>query len=145
MELRLCGIWPRGTIAFIERDGTSGEARLGVTSDGIAPFVQGKKPESHFLRALGWFRELGLKEPRAKVFADSVCAPLNNEIRNALLALFDMRWPNVAPELSSDDLAEFQRLCLPDSPDFILNLQDYYALFTYSMFWGRAVDRGLWD
>ena len=114
------------------------EARLGATSAGIAPFLQGKKPELHFLRALGWFHELGLKEPRAKVFADSVCAPLSDEIRNALLALFDMRWPNVAPELSSDDLAEFQRLCLPDSPDFILNLPDYYALFTYTMFWGKT-------
>jgi len=116
------------------------EARLEATSVGIAPFVQGKKPELHFLRALGWFRKLGLKEPRAKVFADSVCAPLSDEIRNALVALLDMRWPNVAPELSSDDLAEFQRLCLPDSPDLILNLPDYYALFTYTMFWGRTAD-----
>jgi demethylmenaquinone methyltransferase/2-methoxy-6-polyprenyl-1,4-benzoquinol methylase len=110
------------------------EARLGATSSGIAPFIQGKKPELHFLRALGWFRELGLREPRAKVFADCVCAHLNDEIRNALVALFDMRWPNVTPELSSDDLAEFQRLCLPD---FILNSPDYYALFTYTMFWGK--------
>jgi len=48
-----------------------------------------------------------------------------------------MRWPNAAPELSADDLAEFQRLCLPDSPDFILNLPDYHAFFTYTMFWGN--------
>jgi demethylmenaquinone methyltransferase/2-methoxy-6-polyprenyl-1,4-benzoquinol methylase len=54
--------------------------------------------------------------------------------------LFDMRWPNVASELSSDDLAEFQRLCLPDSPDFILNSPDYYAFFTYTMFWGKTAD-----
>ena len=92
------------------------------------------------MRALGWFRELGLKEPGSKVFADSVCAPLDDEIRNALVALFNMRWSNVAPELSSDDLVEFQRLCLPDSPDFILNLPDYYALFTYTMFWGKTAD-----
>jgi ubiquinone/menaquinone biosynthesis C-methylase UbiE len=116
------------------------EARLRATSAGIAPFVQGKKPELHFLRALGWFQELGLKEPRAKAFAGSVCAPLNDKMRGALVALFDMRWPNVASELSSDDLAEFQRLCLPDSPDFILNLPDYYAFFTYTMFWGEKTD-----
>jgi SAM-dependent methyltransferase len=116
------------------------EARLGATSAGIAPFVQGKKPESHFLRGLGWFHQLGLKEPRAKVFADSVFAPLDDEIRNALVALFAMRWPDVAPELSSDDLAEFQRLCLLGSPDFILNLPDYYAFFAYTMFWGKTAD-----
>jgi len=116
------------------------EARLGATSAGFAPFIQGKKPELHFLRALGWFHELGLKEPRAKVFADNFYAPMNDEVRHALVDIFDMRWPNVAPELSSDDLAEFQRLCLPDSPDFILNLPDYYALFTYTMFWGKTAD-----
>jgi len=116
------------------------EARLGATSDGIAPFIQGKKPGLHFLRALGWFHELGLKESRGKAFAGSVCAPLSDEIRNALGALFDMRWPKVAPELSPDDLAEFQRLCLPDAPDFILNLPDYYALFTCTMFWGKTTD-----
>jgi demethylmenaquinone methyltransferase/2-methoxy-6-polyprenyl-1,4-benzoquinol methylase len=31
------------------------EARLDATSAGIAPFVEGKKPELHFMRALGWF------------------------------------------------------------------------------------------
>jgi ubiquinone/menaquinone biosynthesis C-methylase UbiE len=113
------------------------EAHLEATSAGMAPFVQGKKPELHFLRALGWFHELGLKEPEARVFADSVCAPLNDELRRALEALFDMRWPGVSAELSSEDLAEFQRLCRPDSPDYILNLSDYYAFFTYTMFWGK--------
>jgi len=116
------------------------EARLGATSAGIAPFIQGKKPELHFLRALGWFSELGLKELNAKAFAGSACAPLSDEVRKALVDLFDMRWTDVAPELSSDDLAEFQRLCLPDSSDFILNLPDYYTFFTYTMFWGKTAD-----
>jgi len=114
------------------------EARLGATSAGIAPFIQGKKPELHFQRALGWFSELGLKELKAKAFAGSACAPLSDEVRKALLDLFDMRWPDVSAELSADDLVEFQRLCTPDSPDFILNLPDYYALFTYTMFWGKV-------
>ena len=67
------------------------EARLGATSAGIAPFVQGKQPEWHFIRALGWFNELGLREVKAKVFADSVHAPLNVEVRNALVELFKER------------------------------------------------------
>jgi len=112
------------------------ESRLGATTAGIAPFVQGKRPDLHFLRALNWFQELGLKESKGKVFADSIHSPLNDEIRNALVDLFNMRWPDVSIELSSKDLAEFHRLCLPDSPDFILNLPDYYALFTYTVFSG---------
>ena len=114
------------------------EARLRATSASIAPFVHGKKPETHFLRALSWFRKIEeLKEPRAKVFADSFYAPLSSEIRNALVSLFDMRWPDVELELSSDDQTEFRRLCQADSPDFILNLSDYYAFFTHTLFWGK--------
>ncbi|MFA5383503.1 MAG: class I SAM-dependent methyltransferase [Eubacteriales bacterium] len=114
------------------------EARLGSTSAGIAPFIQGMKPERHFLRALGWFNELGLREVKAGVFADSACAPLNDEVKRALEELFKERWPNVAAELAPGDLADFQRLCLPDSPDFIINLPDYYAFFTITMFWGKV-------
>ena len=114
------------------------EARLGATSAGIAPFLPGKKPELHFSRALGWFREVGLRKPRAEAFAGSFYAPLSDGIRNALVALFDMRWPDVSTDLSPDDLADFQRLCLRDSPHFILNLPDYHAFFTYTMFWGKT-------
>jgi len=116
------------------------EALLGATTAGIAPFVPGRRPELHFPRALGWFHELGLQDACGEVFAGSVHAPLSDGIRNALADLIDMRWPDVSSELSPDDMAQFQRLCLPDSPDFILNLPDYYALFTYTMFRGRTAD-----
>ena len=115
------------------------EARLRATSAGIAPFVHGKKPEAHFLRAMGWFHKLGMEEPTARVFVGSACAPLSNEFRDALDALFEMRWPGVESELAPEDLAEFQRLCKPGSPDFIVNHPDYHAFFTYSMFWGRVL------
>jgi ubiquinone/menaquinone biosynthesis C-methylase UbiE len=116
------------------------EARLNATSSGIAPFVKGKKPESHFLRALGWFRDAGLEEPAARTFAGDAHAPLADELRNALIALFRMRWPGVESELIQEDWAEYQRLCLPESPDFILDRPDYYAFFTYSMFHGKVAE-----
>jgi ubiquinone/menaquinone biosynthesis C-methylase UbiE len=114
------------------------EARLHATSSGIAPFIKGKRPESHFSRALGWFRDAGLEEPTARTFAGNAYAPLSNEIRCALIALFEMRWPGVEPELTQEDRAEYRRLCLPESPEFILNHPDYYALFTCSMFYGKV-------
>jgi ubiquinone/menaquinone biosynthesis C-methylase UbiE len=113
------------------------EARLGATSAGIAPFIHGKDPSRHLHRTLGWFHELELKDCRADAFAGSAYAPLSDGVRQALKELIDMRWPDVASELSAEDLAEYRRLCLPDSPDFILNLPDYFALFTYTMFRGR--------
>jgi demethylmenaquinone methyltransferase/2-methoxy-6-polyprenyl-1,4-benzoquinol methylase len=57
-------------------------------------------------------------------------------MRRALVALFDMRWPGVESELSPDDRAEYRRLCLPQSPDFIVDHPDYYAFYTCSMFYG---------
>ncbi len=112
------------------------EARLNATSGGIAPFVKGTKPESHFLRALGWFREARLEEPTAQTFVSDAQAPLSDNQYRALEALFQMRWPGVKEELTQEDWGEYQRLCLPESPDYLLNQPDYYALFTYSMFSG---------
>jgi ubiquinone/menaquinone biosynthesis C-methylase UbiE len=114
------------------------EARLSATSSGIAPFAKGKKPQSHFLRALGWFREAGLAGPTARTFAGDAHAPLTDDLRSALIALFQMRWPGVESELTLEDWAEYQRLCLPESPDFIVDRPDYYAFFTYSMFHGKV-------
>ncbi len=114
------------------------EAKLGTTSVGLAPFVPGKDPNKHFLRALGWFRELGFGEPKAEVFAQSICAPADDEMRNALIHLFESRWHEVESELEPEDRVEFQRLCNPESPDFILDHPDYHGFFTYSMFWGKV-------
>jgi len=114
------------------------EARLDATSSGIAPFVIGKRPELHFLRALGWFRDAGLEEPTVRTFAGDAYAPLNEDLRNALVTLFQMRWIGVESELSQEDWAEYQRLCLPESPEFILDHPDYYAFFTCSMFHGQV-------
>jgi demethylmenaquinone methyltransferase/2-methoxy-6-polyprenyl-1,4-benzoquinol methylase len=115
------------------------EAHLNATSSGITPFVEGMAPEMHFSRMMGWFRRAGMEEVTARTFAGDVSAPLSDEIRSALAALIEMRWVNVGAELSEEDWAEFQRLCLAESPEFILDLPDYYAFFTYSMFRGRVV------
>ena len=80
-----------------------------------------------------------MEDVTARTFAGDVSAPLSDEIRNALAALIEMRWVDVEPELSVEDWVEFQRLCLAESPDFILNLPDYYAFYTYSMFRGWVV------
>jgi ubiquinone/menaquinone biosynthesis C-methylase UbiE len=114
------------------------EARLDATSAGIAPFVKGKKPTLHFLRALGWFREAGLREAAARTFAGDAYAPLSDDLRQALIALFEMRWPDVESELAPGDRAEYRRLCLPESPEFIVNHPDYYAFFTCTMFRGQV-------
>jgi ubiquinone/menaquinone biosynthesis C-methylase UbiE len=114
------------------------EARLNASRAGSAPFVAGRRPEAHFLRALGWLREAGLRECRAETFVGSVFAPLNENQRQALTELLDMRWGAAEPDVSTDDWREYYRLCKPGSPDFILNSPDYCGFFTYSVFTGRV-------
>jgi demethylmenaquinone methyltransferase/2-methoxy-6-polyprenyl-1,4-benzoquinol methylase len=114
------------------------EAKLGTTSAGLAPFAKDKSPELHFSRALGWFREVGLEALSAWTFVGDAHAPLGAENRAALAALFQMRWPDVRPELTPDEWATFQRLCLPESSEYLLDHPDYYAYFSYSMFRGQV-------
>jgi hypothetical protein len=99
---------------------------------------KGKKPESHFTRTLVWLREAGLQELTARTLGGDVHAPLPDDLRSAMIALFQMRWPGVESELAPQDLADYRRLCLPGSQDFIVDHPDYYAFFTYSMFRGKV-------
>jgi ubiquinone/menaquinone biosynthesis C-methylase UbiE len=111
------------------------EASLNATVQGIAPFAAGRSPENHFLRALGWFRRLGLEAPTAQTFIGNVQGPLSDADRETLLSLFWMRWPEENKnELAEEDWEQYQLLTQPDSPDFILDLPDYHAFFTYTCF-----------
>ena len=114
------------------------EAQLNATCSGLAPYVRGKRPESHFLRGLGGMRNAGLAEVGAETFVGDVLAPLSDEVRGALISLFEMLWGEPQPGVSREDRAAYQRLCRPGSPEFILNVSDYYAFFTYSMFRGKV-------
>jgi demethylmenaquinone methyltransferase/2-methoxy-6-polyprenyl-1,4-benzoquinol methylase len=113
------------------------EAKLSATSPGLAPFSNKMAPSRHFFKALGWLHEAGLVKARAEVFSKSVHAPLNQEVYQAMMDLFKMRWQGVEKELEQEDLEQYRRLCSPESPDLILLQPDYYAFFTYSMFWGN--------
>jgi demethylmenaquinone methyltransferase/2-methoxy-6-polyprenyl-1,4-benzoquinol methylase len=114
------------------------EASLRRTSAGVSPFELGAAPESHFLRALGWFRKNGLQVLTARTFVGEVCAPLTAHLREAMVALFEMRWPGVESELTAEEVSQFRRLCVPQSRDFIVDHPDYYAFFSYTMFQGRV-------
>lgn len=115
------------------------EARLNATSSGIAPFKVTMPPELHFMCALGWFRKIGFVEPTFRTFVQEICAPLTVEMRIALTELFSMRWGESHSEVSPEDWREYQRLCRPDSPDYILNVAEYCAFITYSLFSVKVV------
>jgi demethylmenaquinone methyltransferase/2-methoxy-6-polyprenyl-1,4-benzoquinol methylase len=112
------------------------EARLNATCSAYAPFLQGKAPEAHFLRAARWFSEVGILNAACHTFVGEVLAPLRPEIRTALASLFDMLWGESPGDATETDRLAFKSLCEPQSPDFILDVPDYYAFFTYTMFTG---------
>ena len=64
----------------------------------------------HYLRTLRWMREIGMEETRVHTFIGDVQAPLDENIRSAMVALFQMRWEQVEPELTQEDWSEFQRI-----------------------------------
>lgn len=113
------------------------EARLNTTSQATAPFRPGMTPEQHVLRGLTWLRDTGLVELAAHTFVADVFAPLDDSVRDALLVALQMFWASVEEEVSREDWAEYNRLCQPGSPDFILDNPDYYAFLTYTMFHGK--------
>lgn len=117
------------------------EARLNATCSAYNPFLKDKRPETHFMRAVSCFQEAGLGGIEARTFVGDVQAPLSSDVRTALISLFGMLWGQPQPEVSAEDWAEYNRLCTPESPDFILDLPDYYAFFTYSLFQGRVPNR----
>jgi demethylmenaquinone methyltransferase/2-methoxy-6-polyprenyl-1,4-benzoquinol methylase len=114
------------------------EARLNGTCSGYTPFLAGKNPELNFLRSMQWFRSVGLEEITAQTFVGDVQGPLSHGERAALTSLFEMLWGQPQPEVSPEDWKAYQRLCEPGSPEFILDIPDYYAFFTYSMFLGKV-------
>ena len=60
------------------------------------------------------------------------------ELRDALALTIPMFWESARPEVSAEDWADYERLTDPESADYILNLPDYYAFLTYTVFTGRV-------
>jgi ubiquinone/menaquinone biosynthesis C-methylase UbiE len=114
------------------------EARLNATCSGYVPFLKEKSPELNFMRANHWFQQTGLNEIKAQTFVGEVQSPLSSGEQTALISLFDMLWGSPQPETSPEDWRQYQQLCRPESPDFILDIPDYYAFFTYSVFRGKV-------
>jgi SAM-dependent methyltransferase len=109
------------------------EARLNGTCSGYLPFLKDKNPETNFMRAPNALRSAGLKTITTHTFVSDIQAPLDDDLRVALTSMFEMLWGAPQPDVPQEDWQEYQRLCKPESPDFILDLPDYYGFFTYTL------------
>jgi len=114
------------------------EARLGGTKAGAAPAKADSPPERHFLRSMGWFSRAGLLEPKARTFLVDLRGPLEEAEKEALASVIQMRWGRPETELSKEDWGLFCRLTDREGPDSIVDREDYFGFFTYSMFWATV-------
>lgn len=113
------------------------EARLNLTTQGLAPYKRGMAADAVFDRGLGWLRSAGYREASMHVLAGTVQGPLDPEQRAAMLDLFFMRWGGSLGELGRSARAEYEALTRADSRTCILDEPDYAAFFTYTVFTGR--------
>lgn len=114
------------------------EARLNATCAANFPYTDDTNPELHILRTLDWLQEAGLDDLQVRTVVADIHSPLDDAVQIALEGTFQMLWGKAEPEVAPEDWGQFQRLCQPQSPDFILNLPNYYAFITYSLFWGKV-------
>ena len=112
------------------------EARLNAECSAYLPYLQDRQPEEHFLRLRRCFPQAGIEQPTCRTFIGEAQAPLDRDLRFAMISLFEMLWDEAHNESAQPSWIEYKRLCDPRSPDFILDLPDYYAFFTYTMFSG---------
>jgi demethylmenaquinone methyltransferase/2-methoxy-6-polyprenyl-1,4-benzoquinol methylase len=119
------------------------ETRLNGTRAGAAPAKPSWPPERHPLRSLGWLARVGLRAPTARTFVTDLQAPLGEDEKLALASLIEMRWGNPESELSAEDCRLYQRLTDRGGPDSIVDGEDYFGFFTYSLFWGIVPDQAI--
>jgi demethylmenaquinone methyltransferase/2-methoxy-6-polyprenyl-1,4-benzoquinol methylase len=118
------------------------EARLNAACNAYAPWLDGVPPELHFRNALPWLREAGLVDARSQTVVGDLRGPLSPQVRRALCLVFEMLWGQPSPEARQEDTEQFQRLCMPDSPECIADDPAYRGSFTYTMFTARVPQDG---
>lgn len=112
------------------------EARLNATNSSYIPVQEEKGMDDQFLRLPFWFQKAGLQNIKGQTFAGDILAPLTEGEKTALQSLFEMLWGQPQPGGLPDDRKDYERLCSPGSPDYILNLSGYYGFFTCTLFQG---------
>jgi len=114
------------------------EAHLNATRAGLAPASGASPPGRHFFRSIGWMSQAGLENLAARTFPVDLRGPLGEEEREALASIIEMRWDRPESELSREDWELYERITDRRGPDSVVDLEDYFGFFTYTMFWGSV-------
>ena len=117
------------------------EALLGLRLVESMPNLTEVPPERHFLRALGWMKQAGLVDLRAKSLAAGHHGPMDEAMQDAMSCLFDMLFGEMESRISVEDWALLGRITDRGSSDYLPRRADYYCSLTYSLFLGTRPTR----
>ncbi len=112
------------------------EARLNMSTQGLAPFEAGMDPLRHFMATAGILKQMGFEDVRCKTFVRDIAQPLSGEEIGAMEDLFYMRWSHSPSGLNPAETSLYKALTNPESHRFILSNSGFYGFFTYTMFTG---------
>ena len=136
---------PGGTVAVVFWSGQKLlpgypklEARLDAAQTEWIPYLRNIPPERHFLGALGWIRSAGLADGQASCFSACIYAPLDKALQQAMGCVFDMLYTDARPWLTAEEWKLTERLCRPESPDFLPATPSYCGSVHYTLFTGRV-------
>jgi SAM-dependent methyltransferase len=115
------------------------EASLNTYPSATAPFDRGMNPKNHIFNFGYWLNKAGFKNIDIKTFIMDIKVPLKNNDKNALDLLFRMFWGESKSRMSRDDLEGYNKICIPDSENYILKNENYYGFLTYTLFTGTKV------
>jgi len=82
--------------------------------------------------------QAGLQEPKARTFPVDLQGPLDEDEKEALASIIEMRWGRPEPELSRADWELYKSITDRQGSDSVVDLADYFGFFTYTMFWGSV-------
>jgi demethylmenaquinone methyltransferase/2-methoxy-6-polyprenyl-1,4-benzoquinol methylase len=112
------------------------EASLNTSSSATAPYVKGMNPDNHIFRLGSQLKKAGFTGIDITTHVMDIKSPLTKNDKEVLNILFRMFWGESEQEMSIEDVKAYNRFCSPDSPDYILNLPDYYGFITYTIIKG---------
>ena len=112
------------------------EARLNASTSANAPYLEDMNPYNHIMNGKKWLSNAKFDRVQANSFVGDIIGPINENDKRALAVFFQMLWGNSSKDVSKDDWQRFKEICSPDSDQFILNQQEYYGYYTYTLFQG---------
>lgn len=113
------------------------EAALNAKCSAYQPYLQGIAPENYFMRLPLGLEKMGFQDVRVRTFVKDIQSPLSSLQRKALVSLIEMLWDVSRSALTEEEEKLFNKICKPDSADFLPDQPAYCGFFTYTLFSAR--------